>query len=158
MDTNFFKTMKITEKDGKIFWGESEISPFFAVKIGEKIADWPGEYQIGDFFIRAFDGGENGLAFKISAKNVRLFVPAKKPLENEEIDFDALIVDAEKADFSAKEWKNLIEEAEPRAVIFVGDGEKTAAVKKEIGIAETPKIDALDAKKFAAEKTLFFTL
>lgn len=152
--------MKIARNGNKMSLGKAEITLFSDVLVGDTKIDWPGEYQIDGLSIRAFDGGENGIAFTITTDGARVFFPARKPLAEEEINFEVLIIAAEESDFSTKEWKNFIEESEPRMAIFLGNGEKTNAVKREIGVAAPESAEDIDisAKKFSAEKTLFFAL
>ncbi len=150
--------MRIAYEGEKILLGKAKITPFSLLEISGKKIDWAGEYQLDGFSVRVFDREENGLAFRVSVNGVRIFFPAKKPFSEEDLDFDVLVISAENSYFSPKEWKNFVEESEPRIVIFSGNGEKTSATKKEMGILapESAENLDLDAKKFTAENTLFF--
>lgn len=152
--------MKITRDGNSISIGKATISLFSCVEIGGRKIDWAGEYQIDGFFFRVFDCGENGLAFRIVTNGVRFFFPARKLLSEEDIDFDVLFVLTEDAACTPKEWKGYIEGDEPRVVIFVGEGEKTNTLKRDIGVASLDSAQNLDidSKKFTAEKTLFYSL
>ena len=152
--------MKIARDGSTITLGKVRLTPSSALYIGPKVIDWPGEYQCDGFSVHAFDAGEHGLAFAVSADGMRSFFPARRPLFGEETDFDVLFLTAETSDFTPKEWKVFVENAEPRMVIFVGEGEKTTAAKREMGLSPTDcqPLSDLDPKKFVAEKTLFFTL
>ncbi len=130
------------------------------------VIDWPGEFEIEGVTVRSFQTTEDKLGYQITAENVRFYIPGVQAFASAEErlqelgNIDVLIVCADLFDWSAKDWKKLSEEIEPRLMVFDGNGEKTQAILKEIGggEAETTAKKDVSAKNLPADKTIYLIL
>jgi len=148
---------------------KAEIEPGKTVTIvsdSSHVIDWPGEYEAGGVSVRAFSVPNGEIAFLVSLDEVRVFFPPHSSLEAAEEDLkkigdaESVIIPVGASSWTPREWKKFLEEMDPRVVIFSENGEKTEALRKEMGIAEVESESSIEVSQtnLPTDKTRYVVL
>lgn len=132
----------------------------------EQIIDWPGEYEVSGVSVFAVGGDKGQVAFKVGMEGIRIFFPATEAIvyDEEEMEIigepEVIYVTADSGERTVKEWKKFLETIDPRIIIFGENGETTQALLKELGVAESEKLEEIEItpRNLPADKTRYISL
>ena len=151
--------MQIVRKENSIALENNILVPHEYFEVGDKKIDWQGEYQIKGVSIRIIEG-EEGRSFLMGSEDLRIFCPGTSLPKERELLCDVLLISGKDNINTPREWKNFVEDEEPRVLIFLDMDEKTEAIRKELGVADPENEEkiTLVKKNLPQEKSVSYRL
>ncbi|MCF7846674.1 MAG: MBL fold metallo-hydrolase [Candidatus Gracilibacteria bacterium] len=131
----------------------------------KKVLSLPGEYEISEILVKGFQPKQGRVTFKITMEDIAVahfpaitLVPEAKFIDRLGENVDVVLLPLGE-DLTPKTAKKLIEEIDPRVVIFGGDPQFFPEIKEMTGaqILEENSVD-ISRSKLPEEKTEYWIL
>ena len=167
-------SFKISAKNGNVFVNSAEeiddektVVAIFSSEQNlenKKVVDFPGEFEIAEIAVKSkFLRDENlSSIFKIENVNFGFLGDLRKIVSIEKLEFfancEVLFLPVFADGIGKKDLKKIVEEIDPKIVIFAGEPAEFESVAAEFGGAEKLENLEISKTKLPADKTLFYIL